>query len=250
MTKSICGLDCGQCELKDTCGGCKATNGKPFGGDCMIAVCCREKEQESCSGCSDNDCGLKKQLIEEFNALGIEDMPKVTDLNALCGSYINLEYTLPGGQAIKFWDNNRIYLGNQLEKKNSNRCYGLTADETYLLVCEYGENGTDAEIVVYKKWRKAKEDKVDSRCGLHCTGCEYKVTYGCSGCIETNGNPFYGQCSVAKCCQDKGLTHCGECPDIPCELLTQYSCDSEYGDKPQGARIEQCKRWAKRCITQ
>ena len=23
----------------------------------------------------------------------------------------------------------------------------------------------------------------------------------------------------------------------------QYSCDPEYGDTPQGARIEQCKRW-------
>jgi len=27
---------------------------------------------------------------------------------------------------------------------------------------------------------------VDSRCGLHCTGCEYKETFGCGGCIETN----------------------------------------------------------------
>gem|GEM_PF-2815545 len=31
---------------------------------------------------------------------------------------------------------------------------------------------------------------VDSRCGLHCTGCEYKVTCGCGGCFETNGNPY------------------------------------------------------------
>lgn len=26
---------------------------------------------------------------------------------------------------------------------------------------------------------------IDSRCGLHCTGCEYKETCGCGGCIET-----------------------------------------------------------------
>ena len=45
------------------------------------------------------------------------------------------------------------------------------------------------------------------------------------------------------CCQEKGFLHCGECPDIPCELLTQYSCDPEHGDTPHGARIEQCKRW-------
>ena len=84
---------------------------------------------------------------------------------------------------------------------------------------------------------------VDSRCGLHCTGCEYKETCGCGGCIETNGHPFHGECPVAVCCQDKGIVHCGECPDIPCELLMQYSCDPEHGDTPRGARIEQCKRW-------
>ena len=43
---------------------------------------------------------------------------------------------------------------------------------------------------------------VDSRCGLHCTGC--------------------------------------------CEQLYAYSyLDKEHGDNPPGARVEQCKRWAK-----
>lgn len=88
------------------------------------------------------------------------------------------------------------------------------------------------------------EKTIDSRCGLHCTGCEYKESCGCGGCIETNGHPFHGECPVAICCQNKGIVHCGECPDIPCELLTQYSCDSEHGDNPHGARIEQCKKWA------
>lgn len=83
----------------------------------------------------------------------------------------------------------------------------------------------------------------DSRCGLHCTGCEYKESCGCGGCIETNGRPFHGECPVAVCCQNKGIEHCGECPDIPCELLTKYSCDPEHGDTPHGARIEQCKKW-------
>lgn len=84
---------------------------------------------------------------------------------------------------------------------------------------------------------------VDSRCGLHCTGCEYREPCSCGGCIETNGHPFHGECPVAACCQEKGITHCGECTEIPCELLTQYSCDPEHGDTPHGARIEQCKSW-------
>lgn len=89
-------------------------------------------------------------------------------------------------------------------------------------------------------------DKIDSRCGLHCTGCEFKESHGCKGCIETDGHPFHGECPVAVCCQEKGFTHCGECPEIPCELLREYSCgDSEHSDDPKGARIEQCIRWAK-----
>lgn len=84
---------------------------------------------------------------------------------------------------------------------------------------------------------------IDSRCGLHCTGCQFKEPCNCGGCIETNGHPFHGECPVADCCQRKGFVHCGECPDIPCDLLTQYSCDSEHGDTPPGARIEQCLIW-------
>lgn len=86
---------------------------------------------------------------------------------------------------------------------------------------------------------------IDSRCGLHCTGCSFKDSHACGGCIETNGRPFHGECPVAVCAQNKVVAHCGECPDIPCALLTEYSCDSEHGDTPKGARIEQCKRWAK-----
>ena len=86
---------------------------------------------------------------------------------------------------------------------------------------------------------------IDTRCGLRCEGCGFKEPYNCGGCIETNGHPFHGECPVAVCCQEKGLLHCGECDVMPCELLTQYSCDPEHGDTPCGARIEQCRRWAK-----
>jgi hypothetical protein len=90
-------------------------------------------------------------LIGEFNKLGIADMDEVTGLNALKGSFINLEYTLASGQKVKLLDDNKIYLGNQLGKAGSDRCYGIAADEKCLLVCEYGEAGVDAEIVVFKR---------------------------------------------------------------------------------------------------
>lgn len=149
--ETICGIDCNECAFKENCGGCKVSDGHPFGSACMLADCCKHNGFEHCDTACSSVCKLKAQLIEEFNALGIEDMEKVKNLNALKGSFVNLEYTLPSGQTIKFWDDNKIYLGNQICKKNSDRCYGLTADENYLLVCEYGNNGDNPEIVVLKK---------------------------------------------------------------------------------------------------
>lgn len=148
---SICGLDCETCSFREKCGGCAETGGKPFGGSCVVAECCRKQGCENCGKAFSAPCRLKKELVREFNALGIADMAEVKDLNALVGSFINLEYTLPGGQKVKLWDDSRVYWGNQICKKGSDRCYGLTADEHYLLVCEYGENGSDPEIVVYRR---------------------------------------------------------------------------------------------------
>lgn len=90
----------------------------------------------------------KAELIKRFNDLGIGDMEEVTELHELKGDFINLEYKLQSGEIIKFWDDNKMYYGTEICKNNSARCYGLAADENYLLVSEYGEGGSDAEIVV------------------------------------------------------------------------------------------------------
>ncbi|MGN0543852.1 MAG: DUF3795 domain-containing protein [Acutalibacteraceae bacterium] len=91
---------------------------------------------------------------------------------------------------------------------------------------------------------KERSLMVDSICGLNCNDCTFKDTNNCGGCIKTKGHPFHGECPVAQCCQNKGFLFCGECPEIPCKLLTEYSCDPKYGDNPPGARIEQCIKWA------
>ncbi len=152
MSNSICGVDCTKCEQKDICGGCVATNGRPFNSECVVALCCQNKGHENCGKCSDIPCKLKEKLIAEFNTLGIKDMEEVTRLNAINGFYINLEYTLPSGQVVKMWDDKKIYLGNQIRKKGSTRCYGLAADEKHLMVSEYGDAGSDAKVVVFKSW--------------------------------------------------------------------------------------------------
>lgn len=153
--KNYCGLDCAACPAAATCPGCAATGGKPFGGTCVLGECCKAQGCNTPGQCFSGTCALKEQFIQEFNALRVPGMDQVTDLNALPGSYINLEYTLPGGQKVKFWDDSRVYLGNQLCKHvGSGRCYGLTADEEHLLVCEYGDSGSDPEIVVYQRREK------------------------------------------------------------------------------------------------
>ena len=142
--KTICGIDCSECGFKDSCKGCTETKGHPFGGDCIAAECYK-------SGGENYFITYKRRLIKEFNALGISDMPTITTLCQLSGAYVNFEYTLPNGEKIKLLDDTKIYLGYQVEKANSDRCYGLVADNNHLLVCEYGCNGAEPEIVVYKK---------------------------------------------------------------------------------------------------
>ena len=81
---------------------------------------------------------MKQKFIEEVNALGIKDMPTIDNLFVLQGSLL--------------LDDNASYWGNQVEKKGAEgRCYGIACDEHYILVSEYGKNGADAEIVVFKK---------------------------------------------------------------------------------------------------
>ena len=78
-------------------------------------------------------------------------MPKVERLNALVGSYVNLEYRLPNGHKAKFLDDNVTYLGNQLECVfGGDRCFGILANMDFLMVATYGEGGSDPELVLYK----------------------------------------------------------------------------------------------------
>ena len=94
--KSICGIDCTNCELCSTCNGCAATEGQPFGAECLVAQCCKKGKTALSE--------LKEKLIAAFHALQIPDMEEVTELNALKGSFANIEYTLPNGQTVKFWE--------------------------------------------------------------------------------------------------------------------------------------------------
>ncbi|MCR5809070.1 MAG: helix-turn-helix domain-containing protein [Clostridiales bacterium] len=94
---------------------------------------------------------LKRQLIDEFNALNIEGMPKVEKLNALVGSFVNLEYPTPGGRTVKLLNDGATYLGNQLEGGPDGRCFGILANTDFLLVASYEKDGKNPELLLYKK---------------------------------------------------------------------------------------------------
>ena len=145
MNKSICGANCAECYMNKKCNGCTDTNGCPFGTQCFIAkyinISGVEKYQE-----------FKQKLIDEVNALKIPGMLIVNELYALVGSYVNLEYALPNGQAVKLLDDNSIYLGCQIECEfGGDRCFGVVAGMDFIAVCTYKENGTEPELLLYKK---------------------------------------------------------------------------------------------------
>ena len=99
---------------------------------------------------------FKKQLVNEINDLHIEGMPKLDKLNALVGEYVNLEYRLPGGMTARFLDDRTTYLGNQLESEtDGGRCFGVLANADFILICTYGAEGTDPELILYKKRKTA-----------------------------------------------------------------------------------------------
>ena len=95
---------------------------------------------------------FKKKLIDEINDLHIEGMPKVDKLNALVGSYVNLEYPLPSGMKVKFLNDQTTYLGNQLESEIVDGvCFGVLANMDFILVCTYEAEGANPELILYKK---------------------------------------------------------------------------------------------------
>lgn len=78
-------------------------------------------------------------------------------------------------------------------------------------------------------------------CGAYCGVCEWKERTGCKGCKACAGKPFWGECDKAKCCIQRGHDHCGQCLELPCEMLKELFDDPEHGD--QGVRLRNLLNW-------
>lgn len=143
-------------ELIDVCVGHMATDGfsedqaRAYMKEMLPALDYWKRHDELSDGGKFDE--LKRQLIREINDLHIEGMPKLDNLNALVGSYVNLEYPIPGGSKVRFLDDGTTYLGNQLEPENDmGRCFGVLANADFILVCTYAEGGADPDLILYKK---------------------------------------------------------------------------------------------------
>ena len=118
---TYCGENCcKECDRLPECGGCEQCKGHPFGGSCVAE---RNKDFPS----------LKRRLIDGINAFGIGELT-VDDLYLLPGYYVNLSYPLENGSTVQFLKYKDIYLGNQVERTDSDRCYGIVANEDFILI--------------------------------------------------------------------------------------------------------------------
>jgi len=147
---SICGAECNGCKFgeNNNCRGCSETQGCPFGKQCFVAKYVLTGGKEAYEI-------FKTVLIQEINNLDISGMPKIKELNPLNGTFVNLRYTLPNGKEIQFLDDTDIYLGTQVESEFNDgeiiRCFGIVANMNFILISEYGPNGDNPELILYKK---------------------------------------------------------------------------------------------------
>ncbi len=92
-----------------------------------------------------------QKLIDAFNSLNIEGMPKLEKLYGHKGDFVNLLSKLPNGQTAKILDDSKMYYVAELPKENTDRCYGLVTDKKQLVVFEYSQGGKDSELVLWKR---------------------------------------------------------------------------------------------------
>lgn len=89
--------------------------------------------------------------------------------------------------------------------------------------------------------KKKEKIKIESRCGICCSKCQFLKDKTCQGCTKIT-KPFWGDvCPLKACAEEKKLACCGECSNFPCDLLVSFAYDEKQGDN--GARIENCKKW-------
>ena len=142
---TYCEANCESCPSKENCKGCLETGGSPFGGRCVAAEYIKFVGLKAYRQ-------FKQKLLGEINALlAAQGISAVDGLFELAGKYVNLEYTMPGGEKVKLLNDKDIYLGAQVELADKGICYGVVGDTSFILLSSYRVDGSEPELLVYKK---------------------------------------------------------------------------------------------------
>ncbi len=81
-----------------------------------------------------------------------------------------------------------------------------------------------------------------TKCGAICDEC-LSFKKECPGCGPTCGQVFWTKyiekdvCPVYQCCEDKGISDCGCCPELPCQLWFALK-DPGFSDEEHQASID------------
>ncbi|MCL1797649.1 MAG: DUF3795 domain-containing protein [Eggerthellaceae bacterium] len=65
-----------------------------------------------------------------------------------------------------------------------------------------------------------------SYCGIYCGDCSnYRQNMNCGGCKSEP--ELLWDCTTRACAANKGLLHCGQCPEFPCAELKEFYHDGK-----------------------
>lgn len=151
---SYCGVDCAKCYKNQECAGCMSSGGKPFGGECVIAECCKKnKDTSNCGLAYFSECQLKKSVIGEMRQCGIEGINCYKLIYEVPGFLINMECKFPDGSIRRPFVDNKIYISGQYRIPDNERRYTAVADKDEFWLIEHDENGSNAVIIANKKYK-------------------------------------------------------------------------------------------------
>ena len=74
-------------------------------------------------------------------------------------------------------------------------------------------------------------------CGRYCGDCDAYQGGSCCGCGYQLGQTLGGECAVFQCCiVERGLEHCGLCPDFPCQVFVSHAAPMEVARRYRALR--------------
>ena len=142
---AVCGANCNECAMVEQCKGCTENCESPFGGKCIA------KQYIRTGGMATYNV-FKEKLRDEINEqLRFAGAPETDKLYELPGSYVNLEYELSNGSKVRFLKDQDIYLGCQVHGGDTDLCYGAVGNMDFILICQYGADGSNPQLITYHK---------------------------------------------------------------------------------------------------